>query len=162
MFQFLQTLTQYIGAAAGKVESRRLFDEAKALFDAGEFKQALPVMKEAAEKGSPFAMAHLAVMCLKGLGADCNWKRAAELYEMTLKLENYQGIYFTSTAIKSHLGLIYGIGGYGLKRDTEKAKAYLKEAADEGDARAGDTLKLVTQRKGVFGQKERAKPEIKW
>lgn len=162
MANLFQTLSSLLSSSIKKVQAGQIFDEAKALYDAQDYKQAFPLMKKAAEFGSPFAMAHLGVMCLQGLGTPCDWKKAAELFEMTLKLESYQGTFFTTTMIKSNLGLIYGVGGYGLGRDFDTARQYLQEAADEGDAGSADALQMILSRKGVFGQKEKAKPEIKW
>jgi TPR repeat protein len=81
---------------------------------------------------------------------------------MTIQLENYQGTYFSGTMLKSNLGLIYGIGGYGLKRDLHKARQFLQEAVDEGDERSADALKMVVEKKGIFGQREKPRPDIQW
>lgn len=162
MLNILNSLTRLTGGLLNKVQAGRLFDEALAYFQAKEYKASLPLMKEAAEKGSPFAMAHLGMMAMKGLGMPCDWKMAVELMEMTIKLEDYQGTYYSTTSLKSSIGMVYAIGGYGLKRDLEKAKAYLQEAANEGDDKSAGFLKLVVARKGVFGQKEKARPDIKW
>lgn len=162
MLNILKALTQISGAVLNKVQSGQLFDEAKARYDASDYKAALPLMKESAEKGSPNAMAHLGIMFMKGLGVPSDWKMAAQLLEMTIQLENYQGTYFTGTMIKSNLGLIYGIGGFGLKRDLQKARQYLQEAVNEGDERSMDALKMVIEKKGVFGMKEKARPDIRW
>jgi Flp pilus assembly protein TadD len=158
----LNALTQISSAILNKVQSGQLFDQAKALYDAGDFKAALPLMKESAEKGSPNAMAHLGIMLMKGQGVAADWAMAAKLLKMTIEVENYQGTYFTGPMIKSNLGLIYGIGGYGLKRNLEQARQYLQEAVDEGDLRSEEALRMVIEKRGVFGQKERAKPEIRW
>lgn len=119
-------------------------------------------MKEAAEKGSPHAMAHLGVMLLKGEGVMADWVKAAELFRMTLKLQDYQGAHFSRAELNTNLGLIYAIGGYGLKRDQQVAKQHLQQAVEEGDDKASEVLKMVVAKKGVFGKKETAKPEIKW
>lgn len=158
----LNYLTNMLGSITKKVEYNRIFDEAKSLFDAKEYKKALPLMKEAAEMGSPFALAHLGVMFMKGLGVPCDWEKAAELLEMTINLENYRGTEFQISHLKSNIGMIHAIGGYGLKRDLEKAKEYLKAAADDGDEKSAEFLTLVIGKKGIFGQKERPKPEIRW
>lgn len=158
----LNALTQIGSAILNKVQSGQLFDQAKALYDSGDFKAALPLMKESAEKGSPNAMAHLGIMFMKGQGVATDWAMAAKLLKMTIEVENYQGTYFTGPMIKSNLGLLYGIGGYGLQRNTQMARQFLREAVDEGDERSAEVLKMIDGKKGVFGQKERAKPEIRW
>lgn len=157
-----KAFNQFSAAVLNKVKSSQLFDEAKALYDAGNFKAALPLMKESAEKGSSNAMAHLGIMFMKGQGVPADWAMASELLKMTIEVENYQGTYFTGTMIKSNLGLIYGIGGYGLRRDLHQARHYLQEAVDEGDQRSEEVLKMVINKKGVFGQKEQPRPEIRW
>ena len=116
MLNILNTLTRLTGTLMNKVQAGQMFDQALALFQAQEYKAALPLMKEAAEKGSPFAMAHLGVMAMKGLGMPCDWKKAAELMGMTIRLENYQGTHFSTTMLKSNIGMIHAIGGYGLKQ----------------------------------------------
>lgn len=155
-------LLGFLSASIDKIKAGQLFDEAKALFDAKDYKAALPLMKEAAEKGSPHAMAHIGIMYLKGLGVPCDWKRAAEVLEMAIAVEKYQGTYFSGALIKSNLGMIHGIGGYNLKRDLARAAQYLREASAEGDEQSTELLKAVEERKGVFGQKEKAKPDIRW
>lgn len=162
MFGILENLTRLSNNLLSKLQADKLFDEAKALYEAREYRNALALMKESAEKGNPHAMAHLGVMCLKGQGTPTDWVKAAELFNMTLKLQDYQGIEFSRAVLKSNLGLIYGLGGYGLKRDREKAIATLREAVNEGDTRSAEALKMVIGKKGAFGQKEQAKPDIKW
>jgi hypothetical protein len=119
-------------------------------------------MKESAEKGNPHAMVHLGIMCLKGQGVPTDWAKAAQLFVMTLQLQDYQGKEFSRGTLKSNLGLIYGIGGYGLKRDREKAIDHLREAVEDGEESSVEILKMVVGKKGAFGQKETAKPAIKW
>jgi TPR repeat protein len=162
VLNILNVLSKLTGDTLNKIQRGQIFDQARAHFDAKEYMAAFPLMKEAAEKGSPFAMAHLGIMCMKGLGVANDWVKAAHLFEMTIQLENYQGTYFSGTMLKSNLGLIYGIGGYGLKRDLQKARQYLQEAVDEGDERSADALKLVVEKKGIFGQKEKPRPDIQW
>lgn len=158
----LRMVSNFSSAVLNKVQSGQLFDQAKALYDAGNFKDALPLMKESAEKGSPNAMAHLGIMFMKGQGVAADWAMAVKLLEMTIQVESYQGTYFTGPMIKSNLGLLYGIGGHGLKRNTQKANQYLREAIDEGDEKSSEILRMIEEKKGVFGQKETAKPTIRW
>lgn len=162
MFNILKSLTQMSSAVLAKVKCGQLFEQAKSLYDAGEYNAALPVMKQSAELGSAHAMAHLGVMFMKGLGTRCDWKMAAELLEMTIKIEDYQGTYFNVALINSNLGLIHGIGGYGLRRDLTIARKFLEDAVRHGDEKSAVALQMVIGRKGPFGKKETARPEIQW
>lgn len=162
MFNLLQTLSRMTGSVINKVQAGQLFDEAYAHYSAQDYARAFPLMKDSAERGSPHAMAHLAIMCLKGQGTPMDWCKAAELFVLTLEVQDASVAEVSRSTVLSNLGLIYGIGGYGLKRDAVKAEGYLRQAVDEGDQSSLDVLRMLKARKGPFGQKERARPDIKW
>jgi len=160
--ELFKSLSSLMGAAINKAQSYNIADEAIALYNAKNYEAALPLMKEAAEKGNPNAMSYLALMFMQGRGVDCDWKMAAKLYEMTLELKEWEGFDRTVPAHLGNLGMIYGIGGYGLRRDLEKAQLYLQGAVDTGDQTYGVPLQQVKKRTGVFGQKEIARPKLNW
>lgn len=155
MLDFLQNLINTTALLSAKVRSAQLLDEAQALADAKEYKGAVACLQEAADLGSIQAAARLATCYLKGQGIAPDWKKATELFE---KIPKGSGLDFLV-----NLGMIYAIGGYGLKRNIQAAKEYLRRAIDEdGDEKAGEMLAMIGKRQGIFGQKEVAKPKIPW
>ena len=158
----LNLLTSFISTSLNKIKRDQLFAEAKSFYDAGEFKKALPSMQEAAEMGSPDAVVYLGVMCMKGTGIATDWSKAAELFDMAIKVYKYQGSEFSTALINSNLGLMYGVGGYGLKRDFDKARQYLQQAIQQGEEKSTQILQMIDTKKGAFGKKPVARPDIRW
>ena len=158
----LKSLSGLMGAMINKAQSYNIADEAIALYNEKKYEAALPLMKEAAEKGNPNAMSFLAIMLMQGRGSECDWKVAAKLYEMTLEMKEWEGFDRTVPTHYGNLGMMYGIGGYGLKRDLVKAQCYLQKAVETGDPDYGLPLQQVIKRTGLFGQKEIARPKINW
>jgi TPR repeat protein len=155
MLNVLKSLLNTYSVAANLVQANQLFDEARALYDAREYKSALPIMKAAAEKGSAHAASHLGIMYMKGFGVAPDWKEAADYLELA--------IIGKVPLAKSGLGMITAIGGHGLKRDIKKAVALLEESVQEtGDGKDAEMLDMIQRKQGIFGQKEQARPKIKW
>lgn len=155
MLNVLKSLLDTYGAVANKIQAGQLFDEAKALFDAKEYKAALSMMKEASDMGSPYAACYVGIMHMKGLGVAQDWKVAAAYLEL--------GIEGDVPLAKSNLGLIYGIGGYGLRRDIKQATLLLEQSVSEtGDAQDAQALEMIKKKQGPFGVKEQARPKIQW
>jgi TPR repeat protein len=155
MLRVLKSLLNTYSVAVNLVQANQLFDEARALYDAKEFRQALPKMLAAAERGSAHAASHLGIMYMKGLGVAQDWKEAADYLELA--------IIGKVPLAKSSLGMITAIGGYGLKRNVKRAITLLEESVQEtGDGKDLEMLSMIQRKQGIFGQKEQARPKVQW
>lgn len=155
MLNLLQGLTNLTVALSAKIKVGQLLDEAQAHTDAKEYKAAVKCLGEAVELGSFDAMARLATSYMKGQGVAPDWKKAADLLQQVPQDQKI--------AVFGTLGMLYGIGGYGLKRNLEKSRDYLNRAVlEESDMKAQEMLVMLEKRQGIFGMKEMAKPQIPW
>jgi len=140
---------------AGKIQADRLYGEAEALMAAGEFKSALPIMKQASDVGNKYAPVHVAMMLLKGQGTPPSWSEAVKYLELAIARGN-PNVHIT-------LGMIHGIGGYGLKRDQKNAEYHLSQCITADNDPAGEQmLAMLIKHQGVFGGKENPRPKIPW
>ena len=155
MFNILKNLINLNSVVLAKVQRDRLYDEADALFRAGRHKEAFPLMKQASDLGSEHATVQMAMMFLRGQGTACDWVSAAECLELAIA----RGI----PNVHINLGLVYGVGGYGLKRNPEKAEYYLVQAiAVDNDGEAEQMLAMLRKKQAPFGGKENPRPKIPW
>ena len=155
MLNFLKNLIGLNTLLAQKIQADRLYSEADAFMAAGGFKSAFPLMRQASDAGSKFAPVHVAMMLLKGQGTAHSWSDAARYLE--LALARGQG------NVHVVLGMIHGIGGYGLRRNPQVAEYHLTQCIEVDNDPAGEQmLALLRKRQGVFGGKEIARPTIPW
>jgi len=155
MLSFVKNLIGLNALLASKVQADRLYGEADALMAAGEFKGAFPLMKQASDAGNKFASVHVAMMLLKGQGVAPNWSDAAKYLELAIARKN-DNVHIT-------LGMIYGIGGYGLKRDHQLAEYHFNQSITIDNDPAGEQmLAMLKKREGVFGGKGNPRPKIPW
>lgn len=155
MLNFLKNIVGLNFLLAGRIQADRLYNEAEALMDAKEFNSALPLMKQSSDAGNKFAPVHVAMMLLKGQGTGANWKEAVPYLQLAIAREN--------TNVHIILGTIYGMGGYGLKRDSQMAEYHLNQSIDVDCDSAGEQmLSMLKKREGVFGGKENPRPRIPW
>jgi TPR repeat protein len=155
MLKFISNLINLNVVVAGKARALIAYNEAEAFCRAKDFKQALPLMIEASDLGDEHATVQAAMMFLKGQGAACDWHRAAE----------YLALAITRGVPDVHLilGIVFGIGGYGLKRNQAKAEFHLAQAASvDADSDAVQMLTMLRKKQGVFSGKERPNPAIPW
>ncbi len=140
---------------AGKIQADRLYSEADALMTAGEFKSALPLMRQASDAGNRFAPTHVAMMLLKGQGVEPSWSEAVKYLELAIARGEGN--------VHIVLGMVYGIGGYGLKRDQKNAEYHLSQCITVDNDPAGEQmLAMLKKHQGVFGGKENPRPKIPW
>lgn len=155
MLSFLKNLIGLNVMLAGKIRADRLYGEADALMAAGEFKSAFPLMKQAADAGNKYAPVHVAMMLLKGQGTLPSWSDAVKYLELAIAMGN-DNVHIT-------LGMIHGIGGYGLKRDQKNAEYHLSQSITVDNDPAGEEmLTMLKKHQGVFGGKETPRPKIPW
>lgn len=132
----LIALTMSITVGAQNID--KIYDEAKALYDAKDYKAALPKLKIAAEKGHKKAQYRLGRCYDKGHGVTEDNKVAFEWYQKSAAQGYAKGQYA--------LGKCY-MKGKGTTADQEKAKLWLKKA--------------VKNPKGGLKVKEKIKKEAK-
>ena len=155
MLSFIKNLIGLNVLLAGKVQADRLYGEAEAFMGAGEFKSAFPLMQQASDAGNKFAPVHVAMMLLKGQGVPPNWTDAVKYLELAIARNN-GNVHIT-------LGMIHGIGGYGLKRDQKLAEYHLSQSiAIDNDPAGEQMLAMLKKHQGVFGGKENPRPKIPW
>ena len=132
----LVALTMSITVGAQNTD--KIYDEAKALYDAKDYKAALPKLRAAAEKGHKKAQYRLGRCYDKGHGVAEDNKVAFEWYQKSAAQGYAKGQYA--------LGKCY-MKGKGTTADQEKAKLWLKKA--------------VKNPKGGLKVKEKIKNEAK-
>ena len=155
MLKWVQNLMQLNFFLAGKIQADHLYDKAEALMAAREFKSAFPLMKQASETGNKYAPVHVAMMLLKGQGTPPDWSDAVKYLELAIARGN-GNVHIT-------LGMIHGIGGYGLKRDQKNAEYHLTKCITVDNDPAGEQmLVMLKKHQGVFGGKETPRPKIPW
>lgn len=155
MLSFIKNIMGLNVLLAGKIQADRLYGEAEALMTAGEFKSALPLMKQASDAGNKYAPVHVAMMLLKGQGMPPSWSDAVKYLELAIARGN-GNVHVT-------LGMVFGIGGYGLKRDQKNAEYHLSQCITADNDLAGEQmLAMLKKRQGVFGGKENPRPKIPW
>lgn len=155
MLKFIRNLINLNVVLATKTRSLMAYDEAMVFRRVNDYKQALPLMLEASDLGNPHATIEAATMMLRGQGTACDWKRAAEYLALGIE-RNVANVHF-------NLGMIFGIGGHGLKRDLTKAEYHLCQAQKlDGDASAEQMLLMLRKRQGPFGGKEIPRPQLPW
>jgi TPR repeat protein len=155
MLSVIKNLIGLNAILAGKIQADRLYGEADAFKAAGDFKSALPLMKQASDVGSKLAPVHVAMMLLKGQGTPPSWTDAVKYLELAIARGNAN--------VHISLGMVHGIGGYGLKRDQRLAEYHLTKSIEVDNDPAGEQmLTMLKKRQGVFGGKENPRPKIPW
>jgi TPR repeat protein len=155
MLSFLKNLLGLNAVLAGKIRSDRLYYEAEALMNAKDFGSALPLMQKASDAGNKFAPAHAAMMLLKGQGAAPSWSEAVKYLELAIARGEGN--------VHIVLGVVHGIGGYGLKRDPKIAEYHLTQSIEvDSDPAGEEMLAMLKKHQGVFGGKEIPRPKIPW
>ena len=155
MRNFLSTLFQLNTVLASKIKADRLYAEGQAYIDSKEHAKAFPILKEASEAGHKYSPALIGFMLMKGEGTATNWVDAVKYFELALERE-IPNVHF-------NVGMLYGVGGYGLKRNLEKAEYHLRQSkAVDNDPAADQMIEMIQKRKGPFGAKEVSRPKLAW
>jgi hypothetical protein len=142
MLKLIPNLFYLATALTAKAKSEALFDQALTLNEAGNYKEAFPLMKNVAEAGNVRAMSLLGSMYLMGKGVPENGNEA----ERWLKRAADEG-YLDAASV---LGMAYATGKSGIKRNVRLAKELLMRAASSGDQKAKQMLEAIERRQGVF------------
>ena len=142
VFKFLSHLLTLNSILLRKTQGLMLYDEALALHAAKKYKEAVPLMRQAAELGNPNAMGILGSMYLLGQGVPENGAIALEWLE---KAVSAGGVGSSSV-----LGMALATGKAGVKPDITRARELLTKAAQDGDAQSAEMLGMMDARKGMF------------
>ena len=107
----------------------KLYDEGKKLYDQEQYKDAVPKLQAAADKGHRKAQYRLGRCYDKGYGVKENDQKAFELYQKSAKQDYAKAQY--------QLGRCY-LKGKGVAANQEEAKKWLKRAIS--DDKHGDEI----------------------
>ena len=107
----------------------KLYEEGKKLYDLEQYKEAVPKLQAAADKGHKKAIYRLGRCYDKGYGVKENDKKAFELYQKSAKQDYAKAMY--------QLGRCY-MKGKGVAANQEEAKKWLKRAVS--DEKNGDEI----------------------
>lgn len=144
MFKLLSNVLALNKLLGDKVRAQQLHMEGMALHDAGQFKQALELLREASELGNEKAMCLLGSMYLLGEGTPENGREALRWLEKSLELGYEEA--------SSLIGMAYATGKAGIKIDLEKGRSMIAEAAKRGDPQAAKMLGMIDRGEGMFGR----------
>ncbi len=116
-------LTAWPVMAEGTDKAPALVNEAQALMEAGDYEAAVPLLREAAEKGDATGQRLLGNCYFNGLGVEKDEQEAVKYYRLSAEQGN--------APAQFNLGLSYE-NGQGVEQDYAKAAEYFKLAADQG------------------------------
>ncbi len=132
---------------SGAVNAIQQYDEGLAYQRAGEFKRAVPLLREAAQVGHIDAAAVYGSMLLLGQGVPENGPEGQRWLEQAVEADKMDA--------KSLLGMALATGKAGVKRDLPRAVALLTECAANEDAKAAEMLEMIQTGKGMFKRPRR-------
>ena len=107
----------------------KLYDEGKKLYDQEQYKEAVPKLQAAADKGHKKAQYRLGRCYDKGYGVKENDQKAFELYQKSAKQDYAKGMY--------QVGRCY-LKGKGVAANEDEARKWLKRAIN--DPKHGDEI----------------------
>lgn len=131
----LSLTTRLLGAANTLTD----YDQGMAFHQAGDYKQAAPLLKKAAEAGYFNGATVYGSMLLLGQGVPENGAEALRWLEFAVDGGHADA--------KSLLGMALATGKAGVKRDAARATKLLTECAQQGDVKAAEMLKVLRRRK---------------
>lgn len=129
MKTFLLALMLIVGLGANAQSADKLYEEGKRLYDLEQYKEAVPKLQAAADKGHYKAQYRLGRCYDKGDGVKENDQKAFELYLKSAKQDYAKAMY--------QLGRCY-MKGKGVAANQEEAKKWLKRAIN--DIKHGDEI----------------------
>lgn len=145
----LTLLALLIAITASAQSADKLYAEGKAQYDAKNYAQAFPKLKDAAEKGHPKAQYRLGRCYAKGLGTDGDASKAF--------------LWYTKSAAQDFAKAQYQLGkcyknGDGVEKSATKAFEYFTKAAKQDNADAQLALgKCYLRGRGVAADAAKAK-----
>jgi TPR repeat protein len=129
MKTFLLALMLLVGLGANAQSADKLYEEGKKLYDQELYKEAVPKLQAAADKGHRKAQYRLGRCYDKGDGVKENDQKAFELYLKSAKQDYAKAMY--------QLGRCY-MKGKGVAANQEEARKWIKRAIS--DEKHGDEI----------------------
>jgi TPR repeat protein len=146
MFTLLALL---MGVTVSAQSADKLYEQGKALYDAEKYKEAVPKLRQAAEKGHKKAQYRLGRCYDKGRGLEENDEKAVEWYRKSAAQDYHKAQY--------ELGKCYK-NGEGVKKDRKKAVELFIKAARQDNAEAQYALgKSYLKGKGIAADEKKAR-----
>ena len=134
-------------------DTKALYQQAKSLYDADNYDQAVPLLRKAAEKGHKKAQYRLGRCYEKGHGVAVNETTAVQWYQKSAK-QGYDKAQY-------RLGMCYK-EGKGVTKNRQKANEYFAKAAQQENADAQYQLaKAYLKGKGVPPNEKKARTLLK-
>ena len=135
-------LRTYADVLQNKQKAVQLYDEALAHYSSKKFKNAFPIMREAAQLGEKNAMALLGSMFLLGQGTYENGDEALKWLHKAVDAGQSDAL--------GVLGMAYATGKGKVKRDKQLALEFLNRAAKLGDQKSLQMLEMMRKKEGMF------------
>lgn len=144
MFEkIISKLWAYADSLQNGTEATRLYDEALSHYKAKKYRNAFPLMKEAALLGEKNAMALLGSMILLGQGTYENGEESLKWL--------HKAVNAGQTDALGVLGMAYATGQGKVNRNKKLALEYLNKAAQLGDQKSIKMLDMMQKKKeGMF------------
>jgi hypothetical protein len=150
---FFVMIALVVCMAAGAQSADKLYKDGKELYDAKKYKEAVPKLKAAAEKGHRKAQYRLGRCYDKGHGVTENDVQAFKWYSKSAAQEYAKAQYAVGKCYKD---------GKGVEKDRKKAVAWFSKAAKQDNADAQYALgKCYLKGKGVDADPKKAKSLLK-
>lgn len=149
MLEFINKLLSLNIALAGKAKGISLYNDAMALCEDKRYRDALPLLSEAAELGNADAMAQLGAMHMLGQGTPENNREAVPWLEMAIRAGHKSAV--------GTLGMLLATGKGGVPRDMGRAVSLMKQAAAEGDSQSVRMLEMIENGEGMFAASKKRK-----
>lgn len=149
MLDFLKTLMTLNVALAGKAKGVTLYNDAMALCEDKRYRDALPLLRQAAELSNADAMAQLGAMHMLGQGTPENNREAVPWLEMAIRAGHKSAV--------GTLGMLLATGKGGVLRDMGRAVSLMKQAAAEGDSQSARMLEMIEKGEGMFAASKKRK-----
>ncbi|MBO4720894.1 MAG: sel1 repeat family protein [Prevotella sp.] len=149
---FLTMLAFVLCVAVSAQSADKLYSEGKALYDAKNYKAAVPKLKAAAEKGHKKAQYRLGRCYDKGHGVTQNDAQAFQWYSKSAAQEYAKAQYAVGKCYKD---------GKGVEKDRTKAVSWFSKAAKQDNADGQFALgKSYLKGKGIAADEKKAKSWI--
>lgn len=140
--RFVSKLESYVESLQNKSRATQLYDEALAHYSSKKFRNAFPIMREAAQLGEENAMAVLGSMYLLGQGTYENGEEALKWL--------HKAVDAGQTDAVGVLGMAYATGKAKVKKDKKLAIEFLNKAAEFGDQKSVKMLDMIKKKEGMF------------
>ena len=147
MLDFIKTLLSINVALAGKAKGMMLYNDAMALYQDKRYREALPLLHQAAELNHLDAIAQIGGMYMLGKGVPENNREALPWLERAAQADHIGAI--------ATLGMLLATGKGGVPRNMDRAILLMQKAAAEGDQQSIRMLSMIEKGEGMFASSKR-------